>query len=100
MSINPIDAGVLIDLLSFSVRDAVEARLRSFGGDRQRWVVLGVAAAAAWLGSAATLTFLFDALGLRGGPVTEVSTPIAILRQTDPIVKCCALPSDDRARRV
>jgi len=33
MSINPIDAGVLIDLLSFSVRDAVEARLRSFGGD-------------------------------------------------------------------
>ena len=36
------DAGVLIDLLSFSVRDAVEARLCSFGGDRQRWVVLGV----------------------------------------------------------
>jgi hypothetical protein len=72
------DAGVLIELLSFSVRGAVEARLRSFGGDRQTWVVLGVAAVAAWLGSAAALAFLFDALGVRGGPVAQVSTPIAV----------------------
>jgi hypothetical protein len=72
------DDTVLLQALSFSVRDAVEARLRSFGGDRQRWVVLGVAAGATFLVSVATLSLVFRALGIPvASPVAQVSVLIA-----------------------
>lgn len=58
------DRTVLVDVLTFGAREALNARLRSFGGDRGRWALPFFAAVLTFAVVASTLVFLTDAMGI------------------------------------
>jgi hypothetical protein len=69
------DDTVLLEALSFKPSDFLGTRLRLFGGDRRRWVVLAVSALATFVIVAGTLSLLLRAIGLRpASPVAQVAT--------------------------
>lgn len=73
------DDTVLLEALSFRLSDFLVTRLRLFGGDRTRWVVLAVSAVATFAIVAATLSLLLQAIGLRpASPVAQVATLVAM----------------------
>jgi hypothetical protein len=74
------DRTVLVDALSFIPRDALSARLRSFGGERSRWAIPFLAAVATVAGVAATVVLLTRAFGVDIGALTaQISTLVAVL---------------------
>jgi hypothetical protein len=74
------DRTVLVDALSFIPREALEARWRSFGGERGRWALPFVAAVAAFAAVAATVVALTQVMGVNIGAVTaQISALLAVL---------------------
>jgi hypothetical protein len=74
------DDTVLMESLSFNLSDSIATRLRVFGGDRRRWVVPVIAAAATFVVVMATLSLLMQAIGLRpAGPVAQLAVIVAML---------------------
>ena len=68
-----------MESLSFRLSDSIATRLRFFGGDRNRWILLAIAAVGAFVVVVATLSFLVRALGLRpASPVAQVATLAAM----------------------
>jgi hypothetical protein len=73
------DQSVLLEALSFKPSDFLTTRIRAFGGDRSRWVVLAAGAVATFIAVVATLSFILRAIGLRpASPVAQVATLVAI----------------------
>jgi hypothetical protein len=73
------DATVISEALSFSPREAVNARLRTFGGEGSRWLVLAAAAGLTFALIAGLLASLSRALGVNAGTiVAQVSTFAAV----------------------
>lgn len=73
------DDSALLESLSFKPSDFLMTRLRLFGGDRSRWVVLAVAALATFVIVVAALSLLMRAFGLRpASPVAQVATLAAM----------------------
>jgi hypothetical protein len=56
------ERSVLLEALSFNLSDSIATRLRVFGGDRRRWVVPVIAAAATFFVVMATLSLLMQAM--------------------------------------
>ena len=74
------DDSVLAESLSFELSESIATRLRLFGGDRSRWMMLAIAVGATFLVVAATLSLLIRAIGLRSGsPVAQIATTAAML---------------------
>jgi len=74
------DDSVLLEGLSFNLSDSIATRLRSSGGERSRWVVPVIAAAATFVIVMATLPLLMQAIGLRpASPVAQVAVIVAML---------------------
>jgi hypothetical protein len=74
------DSTVLVDVLSFSLRDALNTRLRSFGGDRGRLALPFAAAVVTFAVIAVIVVRLTEAMGVNIGAVTaRISTLVAIL---------------------
>ena len=73
------DDSVLAESLSFELSESIAARLRAFGGDRRRWIVVVMAAVLAFFGVLATLTLLLRAMGLPpGSPIAQGATVAAM----------------------
>ena len=70
-----------LEALSFNLSDSIATRLRSFGGDRSRWVVPAViAAAATFVVVMRRSRSCMQAIGLRpASPVAQVAVIVAML---------------------
>jgi hypothetical protein len=71
------DATVLSEALSFSPREAVNARLRAVGGEGSRWVVLAAAAGLTFAVMATLLANLSRALGVNAGTIVAQGSTFA-----------------------
>jgi len=73
------DDAVLLNALSFKLSDFLATRIRAFGGERRRWVVLAVGAFGTFLVVVVTLSLVLRAMGLRpASPVAQVATLAAM----------------------
>jgi hypothetical protein len=73
------DQSVLLEALSFKLSDFLSTRIRAFGGDRSRWVVLVTGAVVTFIAVVATLSLVLRAIGARpASPVAQVATLVAM----------------------
>jgi hypothetical protein len=73
------DNSVLSESLSFELSESIAARMRAFGGDRKRWIVVVAAAGLTFVAVLGTLALLVQAMGLRtGAPVGQVAVLAAV----------------------
>jgi hypothetical protein len=74
------DKTVLVDVLSFSPSEALNARWRSFGGERRPWLLALLAAVVAFALVASTLVLLAQAMGLNiASAPAQPSALVAVL---------------------
>jgi hypothetical protein len=74
------DRAVLVDAFSFSPREALNARWRSFGGERKRWLASLLAAVVTFAVVASTLVLVGQAMGVNvAAAPAQPSALIAIL---------------------